>query len=265
MNQFADAPRQKRRSKNNMPYRQKKLKRLFNSILLDTKKGYYVDGEGSNHSSLHANMTAMAFDLVPDKYITSVADFIKSRRMACSVYGSQYLLESLYRAGEAEYALSLLTATHDRGWAHMIYDVGTTITLEAWNNKYKPNQDWNHAWGAAPANIIPRGLMGVTPLEPRLRKILIQPQPGSLTNASLILPTIPRIVKVEFDNQPGQSFFAKHGYPCQYNSTSCIAKTEKGKVQVLLDGKKVKAKIEKNVVVLDPVGSQDSTPYRFDR
>ena len=26
--------------------------------------------------------------------------------------------------------------------------VGSTITLEAWDNKFKPNQDWNHAWGA---------------------------------------------------------------------------------------------------------------------
>ena len=26
--------------------------------------------------------------------------------------------------------------------------------------KYKNNLDWNHAWGAVPANVIPRGLMG---------------------------------------------------------------------------------------------------------
>jgi len=26
---------------------------------------------------------------------------------------------------------------------------GSTIAMEAWDMKYKPNSDWNHAWGAA--------------------------------------------------------------------------------------------------------------------
>ena len=30
------------------------------------------------------------------------------------------------------------------------------MTLEAWDLKYKPNADWNHARGTAPANIIAR-------------------------------------------------------------------------------------------------------------
>jgi hypothetical protein len=48
----------------------------------------------------------------------------------------------------------------------MIYEVGATITLEAWDDRFKPNQDWNHAWSAAPANLIPGRLMGITPAEP---------------------------------------------------------------------------------------------------
>jgi alpha-L-rhamnosidase len=120
--------------------------------------------------------------------------------MACSVYGSQYLLDALYEVGEAEYALSLLTATHDRSWAHMIYDVNSTITTEAWDNKYKENQDWNHAWGAAPANIIPRDLMGLQPLEPGFKKIRIRPQIGSLTFARIKIPTIRGAVLLDIDH-----------------------------------------------------------------
>jgi alpha-L-rhamnosidase len=71
----------------------------------------------------------------------------------------------------------------------MIYDVGSTISLEAWDNKFKPNQDWNHAWGAAPANLIPRRLMGIMPIEPGFKKARIQPQIGSLTEASIKYPT----------------------------------------------------------------------------
>ncbi len=139
-----------------------KVKNTFNEKLLDKTKGIYVDGENSQHSSLHANMMALAFDLVPAENKKSVIDFIKSRGMACSVYGSQYLLEGLYRSGESDYAYSLLTATNDRSWWNMIKS-GSTITMEAWDMKYKPNSDWNHAWGAAPANIIPGYMWGISP------------------------------------------------------------------------------------------------------
>jgi len=86
-----------------------KVGRSFNNRLLDKAKGIYVDGEGSNHSALHANMFPLAFGLVPREYVRSVADFVKSRGMVCSVYGSQYLLEALYEAGEGDFALKLMT------------------------------------------------------------------------------------------------------------------------------------------------------------
>ncbi len=109
--------------------------------------------------------------------------------MACSVYAAQHLLDGLYQAGAEDYALSLLTSTKERSWAHMIYDVGSTISLEAWDDKFKPNQDWNHAWGAAPANLIPRRLMGIMPIAPGFKKARIHPQIGSLKEASIKHPT----------------------------------------------------------------------------
>ena len=77
------------------------VKKSINEKLFDKSKGIYVDGEGSDHSSLHANMIPLAFNLVPPDYLNTVIGFIKSRGMACSVYGAQYLLEGLYKAGEA--------------------------------------------------------------------------------------------------------------------------------------------------------------------
>jgi alpha-L-rhamnosidase len=172
-------------------------KKAINEKLLDKDKGYYVDGEGTDHSSLHANMTALAFGVVPEQYIPSVVKFIKSRGMACSVYGSQYLLDALYLAGEADYALELMTATHDRSWWNMIA-VGSTITLEAWDMKHKPNADWNHAWGAVPANAIPRGLWGIQPKTPGFAMATIKPQMGKLKNSKIEVPTINGIIKGEY-------------------------------------------------------------------
>ncbi len=173
------------------------VKKSINDMLFDEELGVYVDGIGTNHASLHSNMMAMAFNIVPEEHMPSVANFIKSRGMACSVYGSQYLLEALYNANESDYALELMTATHDRSWYNMIH-IGSTITLEAWDMKYKPNADWNHAWGATPANIIPRYLWGFQPKTPGYNIAVIRPKMGTLTSSTIVVPTIRGKIKAHF-------------------------------------------------------------------
>jgi alpha-L-rhamnosidase len=170
-------------------YRAARVKKSINDELFDEERGYYVDGIGTDHASIHANMILLAFDIVPESRKKSVVEHVKSRGMACSVYGAQYLMEALYKAGEAEYALELMTATHDRSWYNMI-KVGSTITMEAWDIKYKSNGDWNHAWGAAPANIIPRKMWGVMPAKPGFELVSIKPQLASLKHSSIVVPTI---------------------------------------------------------------------------
>lgn len=157
--------------------------------MFDDERGIFVDGIGTDHASLHANMFPLAFNLVPQENIKTVAEYIKSKEMACSVYGAQYLLEALYNAGEADHALSLMTSESKRSWMNMLH-VGSTMTTEAWDEYYKPNLTWNHAWGAAPANIIPRRLMGIQPVEPGFRLFTVNPQPNGLENIELKVPTI---------------------------------------------------------------------------
>jgi hypothetical protein len=68
--------------------------------------------------------------------------------------------------------------------------VGSTMTTEAWDEEFKPNLTWNHAWGSAPANIIPRRLMGIEPLEAGYKRFSIVPQPSNLKDIALTVPTI---------------------------------------------------------------------------
>jgi len=182
------------------------VRKSINEKLFNITQGIYFDGESSSHSSLHANMIPLAFELVPDKYKESVIKFIKSRGMACSVYGAQYLLEGLYKSGSQDYAMSLLTATHDRSWWNMIRS-GSTISMEAWDIKYKPNTDWNHAWGAVPANIIPSGVWGIIPLEPGYSKSRIKPQLAKLKTSKIMVPTIRGSIRAEFRQIEGSNEF----------------------------------------------------------
>ncbi|MFW5996409.1 MAG: alpha-L-rhamnosidase C-terminal domain-containing protein, partial [Lentisphaeria bacterium] len=167
-------------------------------VCFKAERGVFVDGEGSDHASLHANIFPAAFGLIPPGSETSVHDFIRSRGMACSVYGAQYLLEACFRLKNPDYALDLMTADHDRSWLNMLR-IGSTITLEAWDWRYKNNLDWNHAWGAAPANIIPRFIAGVRPAEPGFGKVLIAPQSGRLNYFASRVPTPYGTVKVTLE------------------------------------------------------------------
>ncbi len=160
----------------------------FQEKLFDPATGLYRDGEGTDHSSLHANLFPLAFDLVPPANRAGVTAWLGQRGMVCSVYAAQYLLEGLFSNGAGTRALDLIMAANDRSWKHMV-ESGTTITWEAWGQRYKPNQDWNHAWGAAPANLLPRFVLGVEPLAPGWTRIRVRPGPGNLQFAEGKVPT----------------------------------------------------------------------------
>jgi len=233
-----------------------KLKTSFNDKLLDKKRGIYRDGIGTDHTSLHASMFPFAFGLVSDKYAGKISEFIRSRGMACGVYGSQFLLDAVYDSNDADYGLKLLTLTNDRSWYNMIR-LGSTITLEAWDNKYKPNLDWNHVWGAVPANIIPRKLMGIEPLEPSFRKIRIKPQPSTLAHAEIKCPTIRGEVLVSFQNKPNDSFKLNITIPA--NTTADVYLPFWSKSQkVTQNGSAVAFKQEGKFAVIVGVGSGNS-------
>ena len=116
--------------------------------------------------------------------------------MACSPYGAQFLLDAVFEVNDPDYALKLMTDTTLRSWYEMMRD-GSTITTESWSHKIKKNQDWNHAWGAAPANIISRRLMGIEPTKPGFARVRIAPQTGRLGYAYIKQPTPRGVITVE--------------------------------------------------------------------
>ncbi len=253
LNQMADMAKALGKNAEAEDYRKKAetVKKRFNEVLFDDDK--YIDGEDSHHSALHANMLPLAVGLVPEDQVKSVADFVISRDMACSVYGAQYLLEGLYKADEAQAALDLMTSTKKRSWYNMI-DAGSTITMEAWDNEFKPNQDWNHAWGAAPANIISRYLLGVRPLEPGFAKALIQPQPASLKNVKGVVPTIRGPITVIIKNED-RKFMMGVEIPANMTAKIGIPHINKSSDTVQLDGKPVTAEVGGAYLYIDNVGS----------
>lgn len=227
------------------------VKIAFNKNFFAADKGIYVDGIGSTHASLHANMYPLCFGLVAAENRESVINFIKTKRMACGVYGAHYLLEALFNNGQTDYAISLLRDSTDRSWLNMLR-VGATMTTEAWDNKYKTNNGWSHAWSASPAHIIPRKMMGVEPAEPGFGKINIRPHPGNLTLAKAKVPTIRGNIDVDFTQDPGKSFELNVIIP--YNTTASVYVPKISvKYTLTLNGKNVKGTDGNDYVLLKDI------------
>lgn len=182
------------------------VKENYNKAFYNSSSQNYRDGIGTDHSAIHSNMFPLAFNMVPSENIPSIMRIIQSKGMACSVYGSQFLMDAIYEAGDPQYGLERLTAQDDRSWYNMI-KLGSTVTLEAWDNKYKNNLDWNHAWGSAPANIIMRKLIGVEPLSPGFSQIRIKPQIATLKWIQANVPTIRGTVYIQI-NHPNEKEFS---------------------------------------------------------
>jgi hypothetical protein len=210
----------------------------FQKILFDPEKGAYRDGEGTHHLSQHASLFPLAFGLVPDEHIAAVAGFVGNRGMACSVYAAQYLMEGLFTHGQASRALELITAATDRSWRHMV-ESGATITWEAWDMKYKPNQDWNHAWGAAPANLLPRFVLGAEALSPGWQQVRIRPHPGTLAHAKGKIPTPRGPITVAWAN--GDAFLMDLALPDGVSARLELPAKPSPSGRVTVDGKPVEA------------------------
>ncbi|TYR37580.1 Bacterial alpha-L-rhamnosidase [Sphingobacterium phlebotomi] len=231
-----------------------KLYNAYQKYFFDKERKVVRDGIGTDHSALHSNMFALAFGLVPEASKKEVVAYIHSRGMACSVYGSQFLMDALYEAGAGDYAFQLLTAETERSWYNMIR-VGSTISLEAWDDKYKPNQDWNHAWGAVPANIIPRKLMGIEPLEPGWDTFRIQPQLADLEYAKIRFPTIKGYIDAAY-KQSANRLEAQLSIPANTVAEIYLPlKNSRGKPVLYVDGKEYKYELSQNWIKLPDLGT----------
>ncbi len=174
-----------------------KLRQVLISRMYRGESGLFVDNPQSEHTSLHSAFFPVYFGVTAGMNIEKIKDFIRSKKMLCSVFGAHFLLETAFDNGLSDHAFDLLLS-HDLQSYHNMLKCGATIAMEAWDDSLKPNQDWNHAWGAAPANLIPRCIAGIKPLEPGFRKFSVFPHPGNLKKFFIKHPTPYGAIELEY-------------------------------------------------------------------
>jgi len=179
-----------------------KVRAAFDATFVDPSTGLVLDGEGSSHSSLHANALALAFGLVPEERRARTADFVVSRGRACSPYFMLYVLEALRVCGREREIYDALLADDDRSWLGML-DFGATMGMEAWNLKVKPNLDVNHSWVAVPLHFFATWILGVNVTEPGGKDFSVTPHLGPLEWAEGVVPTSAGRIRVRAERLGG--------------------------------------------------------------
>lgn len=158
------------------------LKQVIRKEML--KSHGFTDSPESSHQAQHSQFYPLFFHVAAPHEVD-----LSGCEMKCSVYGAQFLLDTLWSSGDAVQAVKLLKSDGLRSWQNML-NCGATITMEAWDDSLKENQDWNHAWGAAPANLIPRRLCGIRPTAPGFKTFTVDPQPAGIREFHLTVPTL---------------------------------------------------------------------------
>jgi len=178
-----------------------RMRTAINARLLDDAA--YTDGLGSAHHAQHATAIPVALGIAPADRLPGLGGWLAGGDVRVSIYAVQFLLDALFRAGFADEAAKVLTATGPSSWLHVIDDLGATIAPEAWDPELKPNMTFSHAWGSAPVNVIARWILGVRPEAPGAARIVVEPRPGPLRTMSGVVPTVRGPVGVDLDRTAG--------------------------------------------------------------
>lgn len=222
------------------------IKKAMIEQLYDSAAGAFVDGMAadgtkSGHYSQHATAYALSCGVYDSPEMAEkLAAYLDSQgEIRMSVYGSYFLLDGLYKAGNGNAAMKMMTSTGTRSWNHMLNDLKATITTEAWDPANKPNMTWSHPWGSAPASQIVRGMFGIQPLKPGFEEFQIKFQPGDVAGARVEVPTVKGKIAAEY-TKTDKNFQAEVTVPAN-TQTVVYVPLEKTTEQVTLvvDGKSV--------------------------
>ena len=239
------------------------------SLMFDNKTGLFTDtvkGAASHatasaeHSAWHAQVFSMWAGVAPSSTWPGLIAFLKTKAQNVGVTGSVYAAYAYYLAlYEADYdhgnfALQMLTTCAGNSYCHMILQ-GATATMEAWTRGEKDNLSWSHPWASAPGTAIPRGFMGITTTGPGYKTFQVKPQPGSVTEASISLPTAAGMIKASFDQVVGKSFALDLSPPANTLARVCLPKLGMPSTSLVVDGKTTPGTMQGDYVCVNGIGS----------
>lgn len=191
----------------------------------------YAYRHPSYHGETDDRVQAMAVicGIAPETRYPAIFKVIKTQEHA-SPYMEKYVLESLMKMGEGEYALDRFK----RRFANMISDPDHSTLFEGWEIGGFGGGSTNHAWSGGMLTVIAENICGLKPLEPGWKSFRVAPDPV-LTECSVTVPSVSGEIKSGY-KVDGDTFVMTLDVPA--NTAAEVVLPEKFRNEVSINKKK---------------------------
>jgi hypothetical protein len=117
------------------------------------------------------------------------------RSFNASPYMEKYILESIFRMGDANAALTRMKIRYQK----MVESPLSTL-WEGWGigSEGYGGGSYNHGWSGGPLTLLMEYVCGIAPIEPGFSRFQVMPQPGSLNRASASFETVKGTIRSSF-------------------------------------------------------------------
>lgn len=140
--------------------RSERVKEAFMRTFYRPDQRLFADSETSGHCSIHANLYAAYFGLLPREGEAVYERLLLTPGRACGVMPMYFALSALGRLGRYETLYRLITRTDEYGWRNMLRE-GATACFEAWGKDQKWNTSLCHAWASGAISLVIEELAGL--------------------------------------------------------------------------------------------------------
>ncbi len=174
--------------------------RAFRRSFWREKQNLFADSEVSEHCSLHANLYAACFGLMPPEGSVAYERLLLTPGRACGPLPMYFALRGLGRLGKHDALYRLLTRTDEYGWRNMLRE-GASACFEVWGKDQKWNASLCHPWASGAIPLIVEELAGVRPDPDRPGGFRFEPHlPGKVDDFALQVPFRGQLLSVRQEN-----------------------------------------------------------------
>ena len=147
----------------------------------------YAYRHPSYHGATDDRVQAMAVvsGLADSKKYDRIFEVLKAQEYA-SPYMEKYVYEALMRMGHADYALERFK----KRFGPMIADTQHTTLYEGWQEGGYGGGSTNHAWSGGMLTDICEQILGIRPIAPAWKEVMIRPTVSPITEAVITIPTV---------------------------------------------------------------------------
>lgn len=134
----------------------------FRRVFYRREQQLFADSESSGHCSIHANLYAAFFDLLPGESEETYVRLLQTPERVCGVLPAWFALKSLARMGRPEVCFERMMRADAYGWRNMVRE-GASASFEAWGKDQKWNTSLCHGWSSGFLSLFIEEIAGLHP------------------------------------------------------------------------------------------------------